>query len=524
MLETSCSLIGQKKEHSYMVYLVLFLSLLVFLYSVKAKADYMQAYGLHPDINVISTPAKNLLKFGNLKYSGHDLAFRVIRDGYDDLDNLEQPFWMDYIGPVFYYLPFIAIWGSKTGMSILLAQIFSLLALVHFIFYFFRDKPIVLTSSLVLLVTSSTLDFSLWLSPTVILYLLFYVVFYAKLDYFIEHPLYLGLLLGLAYQFRPEVLFILPSLAIYLIFTREKNLFDFLKFFLKAVFTMASTLVLFLLIRSGLGAGASVDHKLFVLGTDVLEPHFGVAFGNTPYTISDLFTPEALDAFLNKFMFRVKWFFSFKHFCWKRPDLIFYYILIGLAALNYKKIDKKIIAEIILIVSIISFGVCLGWIGCDNRKYYDIPLFIIAMFFVKNSQLLIFENGIKSIVFYALSFFVAFSSIQYSNKTYSISENIFKEESNIAVAKFLKTYLPSDARLISHNPLFWTWYADGKHNVFYDNSTYLDPKLIENYQPDALLLSTPIKAGSSNEFKFGDLKPRYSLKTRDGNTHYLFLK
>lgn len=334
---------------------------------------------------MVLTPAKQLLANGNLANSGTTIALRILRDGCS-LTNYQAPYWFDYLGPVFYFLPFIILFGSNTVLPFAFGQLFLLLTLIGLLIFFTRKKPLFFNLLLISLFTCTSLDGIFWNAPNSLQFLIFLSIVFFNLRVFINRPYTLGLLLGCSFQFRPETLFLIPASFLYYFLIRKNNLKNTFIFIGKTILTMSLVVFCFLLIRNLLGGTSSQDHKLYVLATNVLKPDFGVLFGYEVFSFSDLLTKESLFSFFNKVYIGFTKLLTFKHHFWLRKDIWIYAFLIIMSC--FKGHHKKVFAELTFIVFIVFFGILLSFIGCDAPKYYDMHLFMISLFFIKRSEII----------------------------------------------------------------------------------------------------------------------------------------
>jgi hypothetical protein len=176
------------------------------------KLFYVYWHGVNEDVDMILTPARTLVTECSLANAGGAYPMQVIRDSSGDSPDIEFPFYANYLGPVLYFAPFVAVLGAGTSAPFAAGQAIAIFAFVGLVLWLYRKRNRLRDNiALVLMMLATSLDGSLALSPTQMPFYVFLLVGWFYRDCYLSRPWFIGLIVGAAFQFRPEALALLTN-------------------------------------------------------------------------------------------------------------------------------------------------------------------------------------------------------------------------------------------------------------------------------------------------------------------------
>lgn len=461
--------------------------------SCLSKIAYLDRYGIHEDVMHVLVPARQLLTEGSLRHSGLAMPMQVLRDHEGDLEELEFPFWLSYLGPLFYFAPFISWFGAGTVSAFLAGQTVLLLSFVALFIAVFRSRNALHENLLLLLLLLAfSLDGSFYLTPTQMVFnILLLILFQCRGDLAVR-PGRAGLLLGLAFQFRPEALALGIAMATGQFLGKPHSSRTALirKMVLAAV-CFAAVSAAFLGLRHVLDAAPAADHKTMVLGGDVLEEGFGVFFGSEIHETTELLRPgsilklgiKTLKPFASLFAFR-------HHLTTHRPDAFILLFLIFYGAVFYHAFEREKRRDLVYLGVFVFGHLGLSAMGSNLVRYLD-SIFLLIIFFLAEhlrsvKQDLFSRTNLGS----AVAVSILLVSAAASANTARLALGMTREQDHLRVAAQLKRSIPPESRVMLRHPELWLWYAGGRQAVAFKGVLPIEERIYAAYQPQGVIVLT----------------------------------
>jgi hypothetical protein len=481
----------------------LFTVLFIFslLFSIVAKFEFLSAYGMHPDVNLTFTPTRAMLNGDGLKSGGMAIPMVVVRD------NKMPAYSYNYMGPILFYAPFIQLLGSGTIKAFALGQLFLMFIFAGILlFYRSPSSKILLGSALLSLAMMFTFNESILDCPTQLQLFILLAVFWRLRQELLIKPYLAGIILAIAYQFRPESLALMLGFFVYGYLCSRKS---FGKNVVQTIIAFTLIYLLFNLLRYALGAQSGADHILYVLGSDIITARDAMADHLDPHKLSDLVSLAGLQGLMMKIFNRTNQFLNFRHALTWRPEMLFTWIFLALSALYWAKqtIEER---RDSVFITVVALGVyLLSAIGWNDQRYFDVLAVLAILFAMDNFEF--YKRNFDFASYKAISIVLCYLLLVVNLNSFTTHKNsklIKQEESFCRAGQALATMIPNKhSRVISNKCELWNWYAGGSECVYY-GSMVVDKRLLAAYKPEAAIFFPPFK---NNQFNLGGLKPDLSL-------------
>ncbi len=456
---------------------------------------------MHPDVNLTFTPTRAMLEGKGLSGGGMAIPMVIVRDG-------KMPAYSyNYMGPILFYAPFIQLLGSGTIKAFALGQLFLMFIFAGvLLFYRSPSSKILLGSALLSLAMMFTFNESILDCPTQLQLFILLVVFWRLRQELLLKPYLAGIILAIAYQFRPESLAIMLGFFVYGYLSSGKS---FGKNIVQTLAAFIAVYLSFSALRYLLGAQSGADHILYVLGSDIITARDSMADHLDPHRLSDLFSLAGAQGLLMKIFNRTNQFFNYRHALTWRPEMLFTWVFLAISALYWAKqnLSERRDSVFISVTAVAVF--LLSAIGWNDQRYFDILAVLAILALMDNFDF--YKRNFDFASFKAtcilLSYLLLVINLN-SLTTHKNAKAVKQEESFCKVGQALAVTIPNkNARVISNKCELWNWYAGGSECVYY-GSMQVDKRLLAAYRPEAAIFFPPFK---SNQFNLGGLQPDLSL-------------
>ena len=430
-------------------------------------------------------PAYTLVSTGSLEDCGQAYPMQVIRDSIDPSE-FRQPYFYKYLGPVLYFAPFVYLFGKGTSIPFAIGQCISLLTFVGLTLWTFRKHNALQVNICILLcLLAVSIDGSIINAPTQLPFYTLLVLLWENRDRYKHQAWLIGGLLAAAYQFRPEALPLGLGLCFGSYFT-SNNWLRYTRATCLLVFGFWFVNISCTTLRASLGATSASDHMLYVLGKDVLEDSWGILFGSSVHSFSELLEPDSIHAMSLKIALRAKTFLTDP-----RPDFFFIIILFFRMLWIQKrtKLQKNTMRDITIAVCFILTTIFLSFIGTNEPRYYDACLVMSMMITLEYWQTIKTQKSFNKAYAKTISVLVPIILVVIGTARSGYQHALWSRENNYRLlGNRLSEIIPSQYRMTSRKPEVWTWYAHGHHHVFHNNTYHLTPEVQKAYQPQALVV------------------------------------
>jgi len=450
---------------------------------------------LNSDITMVLHPAKTLVETGALRSCGIRYSAQALKESFE-LEH--QPYWFNYVMPVFISALFFKIFGTS-DFGFYLMQ-----SLGWVLLYFLLLKALknsILTSCLFLaFIFFKTIQGTTYLSPTQLPSVLVYLTVWSLKDKEISSSkiYFYSLLIGLGLHCRPEVVWLF-GFCFWNIWSKNKKLG-----FSSGVFILVTMTTYFMIqmVRTYLGAIASNDHTFYLLSTDVLEKGYLTMSLEQTYPLKNLLSqPQFLLGLKNKFFSHLVANLSFQGGLSARRDLIF--ILVAMV-LSFIKSDSR--SKYLILLFFLVLQLALNCLVLDLARYYDYIFVLIMLEIVIDvNELLtnakfIISSGFKNILTGGCLVVLLIHIVKSSFSYYQYFN--FVEPEHRLLNRRILDYTDRKSMLVSNNYMDLLWYGDASHVVFAPENERTLKKLIEKFPQGQFLHFTKVPQGYGDALRF----------------------
>ncbi len=435
-----------------------------------------EARTLNSDIGMVTISTRSLLETNSLASVGSSTAFQALRPGFV----LAQPYYYNYVGPVFLLAPLFAVFGSSDGTFYFGQTLLWLLIL----FGLKRRIGDWLNALGIfsLLLLFKTLHGATFLSPSQLPVIALSVWIWNAW----ERPssprqtLLVSACLGVGMHFRPESLFVL---FIYGVEAFRGG--DSQKQAIQRVAKIAIVAVLaylpFAILRKVLGAAGSEDHTFFTLGTQIFAPSFSTLSLLESQPLSRILTDESLRTLaLRKALSSYKHFLALDGQFWTRKDCFLVLVSLGFW---FAKVSSRRYQSLLVLLALQAF---LNGLVLDIARYYDwvMVLFVVQIYedVLRLARERRWELQGGAVWVASLLMLVAGVDAGLSVKAAGAQRKMLTEQVEMA-----RLRVPSEAFVVTDDPALWQWYAGGRYSCFAPGSEATMSALLKKF-PDAYVL------------------------------------
>jgi len=328
------------------------------------------------DVAMILQPAKALSQTGSLQNIGYSAPAQIFREDYKIN---EQPYWYNYVFPVFIFAGAIKVFGISDFTFYLTQSIFWLLC-----FLLVLKKLKSFLASTILFLVMLMCDSIEGCSFTAATQLPVLVLFIGLWDDWQTQKTTLsvsliGILIGCGFHCRPEAIFILLFYLMGIILTWSKPL----RAASVLIFSFVLTFLTINQLKYFLGGVSSADHTFYLLGTEIFHPTFYLdGYIDHIRPIKDIFYEPALIHNLTTKVIRgILRVFNLKSSLRSRPDF-FVVILCLLGACFYQPSRKQYLH----LLGLLALQILVNSLVLDVNRYYDYVL-VLGLFQISRDLL-----------------------------------------------------------------------------------------------------------------------------------------
>jgi len=329
------------------------------------------------DVAMILQPAKAFSQTGSLQNIGISAAAQIFRDDYKIN---EQPYWYNYVFPVFIFAGAIKLFGVSDFTFYLTQSIFWLIC---FLLILKKLKSFLATTILFLaMIALDSIEGASFSAATQLPVLALFIGLWE--DWRIEKTTFsiilIGILIGCGFHCRPEAIFILLFYLVEIILAWSKRL----RAASALIFSFTLTFLAINQLRYILGGASSSDHTFYVFGTQVFHPYVSIeGYIDKIRPIQDIFYDPALIHNLTTKVIRgILRVFNLKSSLRSRPDF-FVVIFCLLGACFYQPSRKRYLH----LLGLLGFQILVNSLVLDVNRYYD---YVFVLGLVQLSKDLLF--------------------------------------------------------------------------------------------------------------------------------------